>query len=219
MLSLVDQILKRVDAVTQFQILQTALEEESQRRIEFREWIKEGDKAEFINGEVILHKPSRFRHWNTSSLLSSVLSIFVTQNHLGSVGVGKVMIELSRNDYEPDIVFFSEKKAATFTDDQMYFPAPDFVVEILSPETRKIDTTIKKEDYALHGVAEYWIVDPIKYRVQQYILPSDSKKYFPAKVHQSNAYIESTAIKGFELSVEAIFESKVNLKTITRFLE
>ncbi len=57
------------------------------------------------------------------------LGDFVNKNNLGEVGAEKVMIALTRNDYEPDISFFSKEKASKFTDDQMLFPAPDFVVE------------------------------------------------------------------------------------------
>lgn len=43
--------------------------------------------------------------------------------------IEKATIGLTRNDYEPDICFFTAEKAAQFTEDQMIFPTPDFVVE------------------------------------------------------------------------------------------
>lgn len=39
------------------------------------------------------------------------------------------------------------------------YGAPDFVVEILSPSTRRKDMIIKKEKYKKAGVREYWMVD------------------------------------------------------------
>lgn len=40
--------------------------------------------------------------------------------------------------------------------------APDFVLEIISPSTKKKDYTIKMHKYMNAGVREYWILDPYK---------------------------------------------------------
>ena len=130
------------------------------------------------------------------------------------------MIALTRNDYEPDLVFFSKEKAADFHDDQVLFPAPDFVVEILSKGTAAKDKGIKKKDYAAHGVQEYWIIDPKKQEIQQYILllPTD-KHYPPAKIFTIDDEIESRAIQGFVIPVRAIFEEETNLITLQKIIQ
>ena len=48
------------------------------------------------------------------------------------------------------------------------YGAPDFVVEVMSPSTRKKDVNIKLRKYEQAGVREYWIVDPDKKRVHVY---------------------------------------------------
>lgn len=48
------------------------------------------------------------------------------------------------------------------------FGAPEFVIEILSPATRKKDISIKLKKYIGAGVLEYWIVDPDKKTVVVY---------------------------------------------------
>ena len=217
--SLVNKILKRSDAALQLQYFQDAMNAEEKRRKEFYEWVTEEVKAEFINGEIVIHSPVRRRHWNANDLLSRLLSFFVSIKKLGRIGTEKVMISLSRNDYEPDLVFFSQEKVDTFKADQVLFPAPDFIVEILSPKTAKKDRTTKKIDYALHGIPEYWIIDPIKQRVEQYILPTSSSEYFPAKIYQYGEIIESKAILGFQINVAAIFDETINLKTIQDLLK
>ena len=45
------------------------------------------------------------------------------------------------------------------------FGAPDLVIEVLSPSTRKKDTVKKLEKYCEAGVREYWTVNPDKERV------------------------------------------------------
>ncbi len=99
-------------------------------------------------------------HAECSARLVSLLLYYTMINGIGNLYLGQLMIELSRNSYQPDIIYFDKQKSKAFHKEQMLFPAPDFVVEILSPSTEKNDRGIKFEDYALHGVAEYWIVDP-----------------------------------------------------------
>lgn len=67
---------------------------------------------------------------------------------------------------------------------------------------------------ALITVREYWIVDPIKQRIEQYILPTGSDEYFPAKTHQWGEEIESVAIPGFKIPVQAIFEETANVAAL-----
>ena len=50
------------------------------------------------------------------------------------------------------------------------FGAPDLVVEILSPSTRKKDMQLKLHKYGNAGVREYWIIDPKQKRIIQYDL-------------------------------------------------
>lgn len=60
----------------------------------------------------------------------------------------------------------TEKKGSRL-DDHIY-GEPDFVVEVLSPSTKKIDNLIKMRKYAEAGVKEYWIVDSEKRKVLAY---------------------------------------------------
>lgn len=203
----------------QIQHIQKTLAEEKQRRQEFYEWVNEDVKAEFINGEIVIQSPVKRRHWNASTLLSRLLSLFASLHKSGQVGVEKVMVSLTRNDYEPDVVFFSAEKASAFTDDQVLFPAPDFVVEIISKKTASIDRGIKKRDYALHGIREYWIIDPVKMCIEQYILPPGADEYFPAKIFPCGHIIESYAIQGFAIPVEAVFEEAANLEAMRELMK
>ncbi len=215
----VDRIMASPDAPQQLSALNEAMEDESKRRHDFRQWITPSVKAEFINGEVVLHSPVKKCHFSVTDLLSRLLNFYGSVKKLGRVATEKAMIALTRNDYEPDLVFFSAEKYATFHDDQMLFPAPDFVVEILSKKTAAKDRGIKKQDYAAHGISEYWIIDPVRQQIEQYILftPND-KQYSPPKIFGLADEIEGRAISGFVIPVQALFDEGVNVETMQDFL-
>lgn len=192
-----------------------ALEAEALRRQEFREWVEEDVKAEFINGQIVVHSPVKRRHRIASELLFQLINIFVRLKKLGEAGHEKAMVSLTRNDFEPGIAFWSKEKSAQFDDETMFHPAPDFVVEILSKKTAKNDRNIKFEDYARHGVREYWIIDPNKQVVEQYgLLTEMDSSYLPYGKFVPGQDITSLAIPGFTIPVKAIFDEAVNLEAL-----
>ncbi len=179
------------------------MEQEKSKRQEYYALVHEDVKAEFINGEIVYQSPVKRRHWKVSIRLSSLLHSFVEKFDLGEIGVEKVMISLTRNDYEPDIVFFSKEKSKQFQQDQMHFPAPDFVIEILSDSTADRDRGIKFEDYAAHGVQEYWIIDPEEQSVEQFLLREKSFELYQKLT--AAGLLKSTAVPGFEVDVAGLF--------------
>ncbi len=181
------------------------LDEESHRRERFYEWLTEDVKAEFINGEVIVQTPAKRKHTTASMNLSALLSAYVESQELGFVGAETVLIVLTRNDYLPDICFFGAEKTAHISPDQVKYPPPDFIAEVLSPSTASKDRGIKFEDYADHGVAEYWLIDPQNETVEQYLLREGS---YELAVKIKTGHISSDVVSGFTIPVEAIFDGK-----------
>ena len=60
----------------------------------------------------------------------------------------------------PDLVYFTAERFARVVNEKHATAAPDLVVEILSPGTRRRDKGRKRAVYDREGVGEYWIVDP-----------------------------------------------------------
>lgn len=177
--------------------------DEQKRRHEFWATVDENIKAEFILGEIIYHSPVYGRNWKASTRITRHLIPFVYDNDLGEVAYEKVMVRLTRNDYEPDICFWPKEKAIDFEKKQSAFPPPDFVVEILSDSTKERDYGIKMEDYALHDVKEYWIVDTDNQTIEQYLL---KEKKFELSQKLKDGVLESEVITGFQISVKEVFE-------------
>lgn len=194
-----------------------AWHDEQERRRRFFDEIEPHQKAEFINGEVIMHSPSRARHSWAVGRLQKLLGTWCDLHDLGMVMHEKTLICLTRNDYEPDLLFFGKKKAAKITADQMKFPAPDFIIEVLSSSTEKNDRGIKFQDYADHGVGEYWIVDPVAQKVEQYWLGAGGQYQLQAKLGVKHQITARTVAK-FTIQVAAIFDGRANLAALRDML-
>ncbi len=197
--------------------LHDSLADEQARRERFHDEIDDSVKAEFVNGEIIMHSPAKFNHLETVKLIARLLDAWAERNSLGWVCTEKAMIRLPRNSYEPDICFFRREIAEHFTPDQTLFPAPDLVVEVLSATTEHRDRGIKMEDYAAHGVAEYWLVDADARFIEQY-LPAADGISFQLVRKIDDGLLRSAAVAGFEMPVRAAFDSAENRRALLSLL-
>lgn len=194
---------------------QRAMGREHRLREKFYADITPDDKWEFIQGEVVMHSPALSRHLVATKQIYDLMSAFVRVHRLGIVHIEKAMTSFPRNDYEPDVIFFGLAKAALITPDTLRFPIPDLIVEVVSPSTEARDRGVKFEDYALHGVAEYWIIDPDAETVELHRLDDD---HYPAVPRQRDGELVSDVIPGFAIPVRAVFDETENLAALKAML-
>ncbi len=210
-----EQALQMPDVAIFAQKLESALKAEQKKRRHFYEIVEENKKMEFINGEIIFHSPVKLQHNRATTLLAKLLDTFVIKHKLGLVGVEKLLISLTRNDYEPDICYFGNKKAISLKRRQMQFPALDFVVEVLSDSTEKNDRETKFQDYAAHGVEEYWIVDAEKETIEQYFLQNER---YELLLKSNSGEITSVVLTEFKIPIRSVFDESENLTTLEKLL-
>lgn len=185
------------------------------KRQDFYKQVDKNSKIEFINGEIFIGPPETLSQNSAIGQIYTLLSIYASKHNLGFVGIEKIMVSLTRNDYEPDLCFFGQATAKSFQADQMRFPAPDLVVEVVSKSTEKIDRSIKFEDYAAHKVSEYWIIDPDKETLEQYLLEEES---YQLNFKSNDGVVHCQAVKGFDLPVKAIFNEQDNILALQNLL-
>ena len=199
--------------------LQRVAEEEQRRRTQFYNDLDEDTKAEFINGKIVTHSPARLEHLEAVFSIANLLGNFARHGRHGTVYPENCLVRCQRNDYQPDICFFSAAKEAEFKPGQLLYPPPDLVVEILSPSTRNNDRTLKLGDYARHEIAEYWIVDADERMIEQYVLPSGAREYELKTRLTEGGSITSVTLKGFGVPVRAFFDAGENQRTLLSILQ
>ena len=120
----------------------------------------DGLRHELIDGEHVVTPSPAIRHQRLSIRLSSALYTFVVSRRLGEILEAPVDVVFSTHDVvEPDILFISADRRGIVREDRVD-GAPDLLVEILSPSTRRTDEVRKRHLYDRFGVREYWVVDP-----------------------------------------------------------
>ncbi|MEM6879384.1 MAG: Uma2 family endonuclease [Bacteroidota bacterium] len=204
-----DQIIERANQ---------AMEKEARHRANFREWLTPSVKAEFINGEIVMHSPVKRRHLRVAENLHYIIGLYARKHNLGEVSIEKALIELGRNDYEPDLAFWLKERTLEWDNDMMVHPAPDFIIEILSESTKDRDRNTKYVSYESHGVGEYWIIDPVKELVEQFVLvskPNSKDKFELQGTFGIDEVLTCLVLKDLVLPVAAIFDAQENMKFVT----
>lgn len=189
--------------------------QENLRRQEFYDEVTPDQKAEFIDGKMIVHSPARNRHLDVTKFVSKLLDTYTQIHGLGEIKVEKCLCVFSRNAYEPDVVFFGSQKAQQLTAETKLFPIPDLIVEVLSESTAANDRGIKFQDYASSGVQEYWIIDADQNVVEQYLLAGE---HYQLVLKSDSGVLKSHVIAGFVTDVEAMFAAEKNLETLRKMM-
>lgn len=132
--------------------------------------LPDGERAELIDGQIYNMAPPARTHQRLISQLN-VKIVNHINSHSGSCEVYPapfaVFLNNDKHTYvEPDISVICDKNRL---DEKGCHGAPDWVIEIVSPSSIRMDYMIKLAKYNDAGVREYWIVNPMKNTVMVYI--------------------------------------------------
>lgn len=119
---------------------------------------RDGRRREILDGILYVSPMPRRKH---QRVLGEVFYHFRQWEglHGGQAYVAGLEVDLVDGSHlEPDVAFLVPGREVT-ADVRSLIDAPDLVVEVSSPSTKRYDAGLKRERYAAHGVREYWIVD------------------------------------------------------------
>ncbi len=118
------------------------------------------NRYELYEGMLVMAPPPDGRHVSISSYLHGALHNYARE-HGGLAFHAPAGVALARDTgFEPDVVYLSRERAGRFGRRGIE-GAPDLVVEVASPSTRRYDIHTKLPAYLEAGVREVWIVDPV----------------------------------------------------------
>lgn len=136
--------------------------------------LPDGQRAELIDGQIYYMAPPSRKHQRICGELFATIREYVRSNN-GSceVDIAPFAVFLNEDDknyIEPDISVICDPKKLN---EKGCFGAPDWIIEIVSPGSRRMDYSNKLFKYRTAGIREYWIVDPDKNRITIYSFFND----------------------------------------------
>ena len=174
-------------------------------RLTYQDYIAlEGDERyELMDGELILVAAPSEDHQTVIMELGYRMHAFVREHDLGRVIQAPYDVLFTDTEVvQPDLLFVSKDRYHIRTPANIQ-GAPDLVVEVLSPSSSRRDWREKRDLYGLHGVREYWIIDPTNRLV--WIMQLRDGVLEIDRTCADGDTAESTVIEGFSIEVADLF--------------
>ncbi len=136
--------------------------------------LPDGERAELIDGQIYSMAPPNTIHQRILMNLAGDIREHIKKRG-GSCEVFPAPFAVflnkdDRNYVEPDISVICDKDKIN---DKGCAGAPDWIIEVTSPSSTRMDYAIKLFKYRTAGVREYWIVNPMKKAIQTYIFEGE----------------------------------------------
>jgi Uma2 family endonuclease len=164
----------------------------------------DGMRHELVLGELRVMTPPGYEHGRVALEVGRVLANHVKENDLGVTVAAETGFILSRDPdtvRAPDTAFISRERAEAVGRTRKYWPgAPDFAVEVVSPDDSFHEVEEKALAWLAAGTLVVLVLDPAKQTGTTY------RGHGEARVHAGEDTIDlSDAVPGFSVALAALF--------------
>lgn len=136
-----------------------------------REALLDEGRTELIDGVLYdMAAPSVLHQLIIRQIAIQLENCIRAQNSPCLVLQSPVDVDLDQDEYtrvQPDLLIICDHAQITRENIK---GGPAFVMEVVSPSSRKLDYSIKLDKYRNAGVREYWVIDPASERILVYDL-------------------------------------------------
>lgn len=129
--------------------------------------------GEIIDGELHAQPRPAPRHARASSLLGGKLTGPYDEGSGGPGGwwiLDEPELHLGPHILVPDLAGWRRERMPSLPETAYFTQAPDWVCEVLSPSTARVDRIDKLPIYAAEGVGGAWLVDPDVRTLEVFVL-------------------------------------------------
>ena len=185
-----------------------AVQNPVRRKLTYEDYVlfpDDGNRHEILDGEHFVTAAPHLWHQSVVAELISRMTPFVRRHNLGWLYPAPADVLLSEHDtVQPDLLFVSKARAHILTEKNVQ-GAPDLVVEILSPSTRRRDEGLKLERYEVLGVQEYWVVDPKRHAARIYRRSGERLRKVADLTTAGGDCLTSPLLPGLEIALSEIY--------------
>ncbi len=164
--------------------------------------------AQVVAGELHVHPRPRAIHAMVSSgLTGELLGPF--QRGRGDGPGGWILLyepelHLGGDILVPDLAGWRRTRMPEMPDVAFFDLAPDWICEVLSPSTAKLDRGKKLSAYGREGVPVVWFIDPDAHTLEV-LTRGDDGRYTLAAVHSDDEIVHAVPFEVFALELSVLW--------------
>ncbi len=178
----------------------------AQRRATYEDLLQVPDHliAEVVNGELITAPRPASAHARAASALTQDLGPF-DRSKGGSNGPGgwwilfEPELHLDSDILVPDLAGWRRERMPVLEDVPYFTQTPDWVCEIVSPTTARIDRVRKMPIYAREQVGYLWLVDPSACTLEVYRLSEN--RWIVVNTYGGTQQVQAEPFEAVELGI------------------
>jgi Uma2 family endonuclease len=171
--------------------------------------VPEHQHAEIVNGTLYVMSRPGPRHTDAASMLGHEL-IGPFRRGRGGPGGWWILHEpelqlVPKEPVIPDLAGWRVERMPQLPNTACFTLSPDWVCEVLSRSTEKLDRDQKLPYYAEHGVLHAWLLDPIDKRLEVYALSTETRRWREVRIYQGDTTIRAAPFDAIELDLAALW--------------
>jgi Uma2 family endonuclease len=175
------------------------------KRLTYRDYARltppDSGNYELHDGQIIhMPSPTPF-HQDIAGYLYRKMADFAETNKIGKVYIAPLDTLFDRfNTFQPNVLYISKERLGIIGKKKIE-AAPDLVVEVLSGGNSRKEMLHKRHTYEVFGVKEYWLINPEKETVTQYVLEDGE---FEQHKFSFDDEISAAVMPGFKACLRSI---------------
>ena len=167
--------------------------------------LKTNRLVEFVEGRIEVLPMPTLMHQRIVMRFIQWLLAYLAEHPVGELFPAPVRLRVAPGKYrEPDLVLVRHEHEAW--KQEAYLLGADWVLEVVSPDDPARDYVVKRREYALAGISEYWIADPERERVL--VLSLQDEAYQEVGAFGPGQQAVSMLLDGFWVDVAEIFQAE-----------
>jgi hypothetical protein len=168
--------------------------------------VPENFVAEILGGDLYASPQPVYRHVRAASALSALIAgpfQFGVNGPGGWLILNEPELHFGADVLVPDLAGWRSERVADWSDAAYLTVAPDWVCEVLSPSTERIDRTKKLAIYAREGVQHVWLLGPSTRTLE--VLRLEGARWSLTAKHEGEQRIRAEPFAAIELDLAALW--------------